>query len=132
MAKHLTEKDINKILGALDGWEGKLTWDRLCESVAALVGKKPTRQSLSSHQKIKLAFVNKKKRLREDIEEVKTPQSLALAAQRIKRLEEINARLKNENDRLIEKFVIWQYNAYRNGVMQEDLDMPLPAIDRKS
>jgi hypothetical protein len=132
LAKHLTEKDISKILGVLDGWEGKLTWDGLCESVAALVGKKPTRQSLSSHKKVKLAFVNKKKRHRENVEEIKTPQSLVLAAQRIKRLEEINARLKNENDRLFEKFVIWQYNAYRNGLSEEKLNAALPEIDRKA
>ncbi|WP_445496137.1 hypothetical protein [Photorhabdus sp. SF281] len=132
MAKHLTQLDIEKILGALDGWQGKLTWDTLCDAIVKHIGKRPTRQSLNSNKQIKLAFQNKKSRLKGDPEDIKIPPSLAIAGQRIKRLEEENSRLRAENSRLLEKYIIWQYNAYRHGLTEENLNMPLPAIDRES
>lgn len=132
MAKHLTQLDIEAILGTLDGWQGKLTWDSLCDAVVKHIGKRPTRQSLNSNKQIKLAFQNKKSRLKGAPEDTKIPPSLAIAGQRIKRLEEENSRLRTENLRLLEKYIIWQYNAYRHGLPEEKLNMPLPAIDRDS
>jgi hypothetical protein len=64
LAKHLTQLDIEAILGTLDGWQGKLTWDSLCDAVVKHIGKRPTRQSLNSNKQIKLAFQNKKSRLK--------------------------------------------------------------------
>lgn len=132
MAKHLTDRDIEKILGVLDGWQGKLTWDGLCDACAIHIGKRPTRQSLNSHERIKQAFLGKKSRSAIESEGLKVPPSLAIAGQRIKRLEEENARLKNENSRLLEQYVIWQYNAYRHGLTEKKLNAPLPVIDREA
>lgn len=132
MAKHLTDQDINKIIGILDGWQGKLTWDSLCEAASKQVGKRPTRQSLNAHNRIKQAFLDKKERLKEGQEETKIPPSLVIAGQRIKRLEEENARLKKENNRLLEQYVVWQYNAYRHGLTEDKLNFSLPVIDRES
>jgi|TARA_R100001132_G_C3241118_1_gene71821 hypothetical protein len=132
LAKHLTERDIEKILGAIDGWQGKLTWDSLCDAVIKQIGKRPTRQSLNANTRIKQAFLDKKARLKGDFQETKTPPSLAIAGQRIKRLEEENARLKAENSRLLEQYVVWQYNAYRHGMSEEKLNASLPVIDREA
>lgn len=131
LAKHLTDQDIDKIIGILDGWKGKLTWDGLCEAASKQVGKRPTRQSLNTHQRIKQAYESKKERLKSGLKGTKAPPSLAIAGQRIARLEEENARLKNENSRLLEQYVVWQYNAYRHGLTEEKLNVPLPAIDRE-
>jgi hypothetical protein len=131
MAKHLTQRDIDKILSILDGWENKLSWDELCDAAVIHVGKRPTRQSLSSNKQIKEAFGDKKKRLKNVSQELKTPSSLTIAAQRIKRLEEQNVRLKNENHRLLEQYVVWQYNAYKYGMDKRKLNEPLPKVDRK-
>lgn len=130
MAKHLSGEDIENILGLIDGWEGKLTWDALCDASVKFVGKRPTRQSLNSNQRIKQAFVEKKSRLKDKPLTERKPNSLSAAAQRIRRLEEENARLKNENSNLLEKFVVWQYNAYRHGLTEEKLNAELPSIDR--
>lgn len=131
MAKHLTDQDIAKIIGILDGWQGRLTWDSLCEASSKQVGKRPTRQSLNAHKQIKQAFADKKERLKGDLQEIKAPPSLAIAGQRIKRLEEENARIKKESSRLLEQYVVWQYNAYRHGLTEEKLNAPLPRIDRE-
>jgi hypothetical protein len=132
MAKHLTEVDIEKILHTLDGWEGRLTWEALCDSMRPLIGTRPTRQTLSAHVKIQEAFQHKKGRRDLTNVRAKVPVSLTVAAQRIKRLEEENARLKNENERLLEQFVIWQYNAYCHGLTEQQLAAALPRARRGS
>jgi hypothetical protein len=55
---------------------------------------------------------------------------LNIAEQRIGRLESENERLKVENSNLLERFVRWQYNAYKHGVTKDKLDADLPKIDR--
>ena len=132
MAKHLTERDIEKVIGVIDGWSGKLGWESLCDAVAPAISTRPTRQTLSAQQRIKAAFNDKKNRLKGGKAETKTPPSLAIAGQRIKRLEEENARLKGENNRLLEQFVIWQYNAYSHGLTENKLNKALPIIDREA
>ncbi|WP_313551696.1 hypothetical protein [Pseudomonas sp.] len=132
MAKHLTAKDINVIINLIDSWEGKLTWDAVCNEVAGLISTRPTRQTLYAHDRVKAAFVDKKALQRTGRQPSKRPPSLAIAEQRINRLENENYRLKAENDRLLERFIRWQYNAQKRGVSQEALDAPLPRIDRDS
>ena len=132
MAKHLTSKDIDILVNLIDAWDGKLGWDALCDAVAPLIGGRPTRQTLSSHGQVKTAFGHKKEQQKNGFVVTKRPASLSVAEQRIRRLESENGRLKAENDRLLERFLKWQYNAYKHGVSQDKLDSPLPSIDRDS
>ncbi len=48
------------------------------------------------------------------------------------RLESENQRIKAENERLLERFIRWQYNAQKRGLSQAVLDAYLPVIDRDS
>ncbi|MDF1624052.1 MAG: hypothetical protein P1V33_11345 [Pseudohongiella nitratireducens] len=132
MAKHITQRDIEKVTGIIAGWDGKLSWDALCDAVVSHIGVRPTRQTLSAHAAIKAAFHEKKKQQKLGVENTKSPQSLAVAAQRIARLENEREQFKAENMRLLQQFVVWQYNAYRHGLSKEQLNEPLPSIDRES
>jgi hypothetical protein len=132
MAKHLTLKDISTIINLIDSAQEKLTWDGLCDSAEPLIGTRPTRQTLNAHERIKTAFALKKEQLKAGFQTSKRPASLAIAEQRIKRLESENDRLKRENERLLQRFATWQYNAYKNGMSPAKLDAPLSAIDRDS
>lgn len=132
MAKHLKDRDIELAVSLIDAWDGKLTWDALCDEIGGLIGTRPTRQTLNSHAPIKSAFVAKKVQQRTGLQPTKRPQSLAIAEQRINRLEGENQRLKYENERLIERFIRWQYNAQKRGISQAVLDSRLPEIDRDS
>lgn len=132
MAKHLTPKDIDALIRLLDAWEGKLTWEMLCDEAAKFVGSRPTRQTLNTHKRIKNAYLSRKAHLKTGLIPSKRPASLDIAAQRIRRLEGENSRLKEENDHLLEQFVRWQYNAYKHGMLKAKLDAPLPLIDRDS
>lgn len=132
MAKHLTLKNIDAFVALIDAWEGKLTWEALCEEGGKLIGSRPTRQTLNAHERIKNAYLGRKAHLKAGYTPSRRPASLSIAEQRIHRLEGENNRLREENERLLEQFVRWQYNAYKHGMSKDKLNAPLPQIDRDS
>lgn len=132
MAKHLTKDDVEAIINIIHGWaDEKLTWDEICQSASGVVGKKPTRQSLNSNELIKEAYEVKKSGLKIHGPRTATPSSLKVAASRIaKQQSEIDS-LKAKNSALLEQFVKWQYNAYKYGLKEHQLNESLPRIDRE-
>lgn len=132
MAKHLTKADVKAIIHIIHGWgDEKLTWEAICQSASEVVGKKPTRQSLNSNALIKEAYEVKKSGLKIHGPRTATPSSLKVAAARIaKQQSEIDS-LKAKNSALLEQFVKWQYNAYKYGLKEHQLNEPLPRIDRE-
>ncbi|HFL7939604.1 TPA: hypothetical protein ACG5DM_002638 [Pseudomonas putida] len=132
MAKHLNERDVELVVGLIDSWEGKLTWDALSDAAEPLIGTRPVRQTLAQQEKIRSAFDHQKERLKSGFVKSKPPASLRIAEQRIRRLEAENSRLERENERLLERFIRWQYNAHKFNVSAEKLDAPLPFVDRES
>lgn len=132
MAKHLNKKDVTLVKSILDTWEGKLSWDLLSNAFEQRSGRSVARQTLASNELIKQAFDHRKNQLKLGSLNTKTPQSLATAAQRIARLENENARLIAENSRLLEMFELWQYNAYKHNLSDDQLNEPKPKVDRRS
>lgn len=59
------------------------------------------------------------------------PSSLAVAAQKVARLQTENDSLRVQNDALLEQFVKWQYKSYKHGVKEHRLNADLPSIDRE-
>jgi len=132
LAKHLDKSDIQAIVSMIYGWANeKLTWDALCDALVPLVGKRPTRQSLSSHEAISNAFKSKKTGLKVSAPKETLPSSLKIAAARIARLKSENEDLREQVRTLKQQFVVWQYNAYKRGLKEHDLNEPLPKIDRE-
>jgi FtsZ-binding cell division protein ZapB len=132
LAKHLTQTDIEAIVSIIYAWKGEaLTWDGICEASAPVIGKKPTRQSLNANKLIKEAYKSKKSALKIHGPVTPKPSSLAMAADRIARLQSEIESLKRKNAALSEQFVIWQYNAYKYGMKEHQLNEPLPRIDRE-
>jgi hypothetical protein len=130
MAKHLSDRDIERVVGLLDGWHDKLSWELLSEACLPVIGTVPARQTLYRFVRIKEAFNATKERLRNPASEVKTLPSMRVAMQRIVRLTIENERLTRENTCLLEQFVVWQYNAFIRGMSTSELNRALPAIDR--
>jgi hypothetical protein len=133
MAKHLTDKDIYKIVLLLDEWscDVKLTWDNLCNLASKRHNIQTTRQTIQKFARIKSAFHDRKGALKTGQERPKTPPSLSMAAKRIEKLENENARLRKEQEALLSQFIVWQYNAYANGISVEQLNRAMPAKHRK-
>lgn len=131
MAKHLADRDIERVVEILDGWKGKLTWEALSAACMPVIHTAPARQTLARSVRIKDAFKAVKRRLRDEPEPaLKAAPSMRVAMERIARLTNENERLKAENSRLLEQFVVWQYNAHIRGLTDTDLNKELPGVDR--
>lgn len=132
MAKNLNRQEIQAIVNLIRGWdEPKITWAAICEDVEPLVGKKPTRQSLSAHEAIKNAYQSKKDSIKGKAPAKPRPASLNAAASRIANLEAEVAELKEQNRKYKQMFVVWQYNAYKRGMTEDSLNAAMPKIDRE-
>jgi hypothetical protein len=130
MAKHLSDRDVERIVDLLDGWRDKLTWGALSIACRPVIGTAPSRQTLFRFVRITDAFKSTKLRLKSVEPETSVPHSMRIACERIARLTAENERLKRENGRLLQQFVVWQYNAHVKGLGDVDLNKPLPSIDR--
>lgn len=132
MAKHLTDTDIQAILSTINSWkDAPLTWDAICDAVEPHVGKRPTRQSLSSNALIKLAYLSQKKSLGKELIKPPSPSSMSVALARLEKLDKENKLLAARNQQLLEQFIVWQYNATQFGMTSHQLSAPLPRIDRE-
>ncbi|HWR14597.1 MAG TPA: hypothetical protein VN577_07195 [Terriglobales bacterium] len=130
-SKNLTSEDVETIVGLLDGWTGPLTWNLLIDAVYGWLHCKYTRQALHKHERIRIAFDVRKKNLKPGDQPVRGSVQLQKATERISRLEAENQRLHAENSTLLEQFARWAFNAYVRGIPQNELDRPLPEIDRR-
>lgn len=132
MAKHLSKFDVAAIINIIYGWDGaKITWEGICDAASEVVGKRPTRQSLNQHDEIVNAYSAKKTKLKVSGPLVAKPSSLTVAASRIRNLESKISDLQLQNAALLEYLTLLQYNAYKRGMTEGELTIPLPKIDRE-
>lgn len=133
MARRLADADIAAVCEMLDGWRGSLTWEGLVDSVEQRFGHRYTRQALNLHVRISDAFRLRKKVLRDAPERPPsaTPVGVQVMQERLSRLEGENGRLNAENQRLLEQFVRWSYNASLRGLDDRYLNQALPKVDRE-
>lgn len=131
-ARNLGDADIEAIVGMLDGWDGKITWEFLIDAIEIRMRVRYTRQALSQHDTIKQAFQLMKGHLsgspRTNDKALSFKGFSGAEAQafmeRYGRMEAENARLKLENERLLEQFVVWAYNASTRGLDAGFLSQP--------
>lgn len=129
--KNLTDDAIEQIVRLLDGWSGRLTWDALADAIVARLHCRYTRQTLHKHERIKAAYTIRKAALSKagsGAPRGSGPLGEALA--RIDTLEAENQRLENEQNRLLQQFVVWAYNAHTRGLSEDFLNQPLPIVNR--
>ncbi|ENB4188420.1 TPA: hypothetical protein ACXIGC_001405 [Stenotrophomonas maltophilia] len=130
-AKNLSDSDVAKIVGILDGWSGRLTWEGLLDAVEKHLYARYTRQALHKHTRIQAAFEQRKLALANGDRRQRSFENLPemqVAMDRIARLEGELARLEAENARLLEQFVRWAYNASVRGLDDVYLNSPLPVV----
>lgn len=131
-AKNLDDAGIKQIVEILDGWSEKLTWDLLIDAIELRMHNRYTRQTLHKHERIKHAFELRKEALSDGDEAVRAVRSpeLQKALERIDRLEAEKNRLESENQRLLEQFARWAYNAHARELDVNFLNRPLPPVNR--
>lgn len=134
-AKNIDDCAIQKIVGVLDGWATKLSWDLLVDEIDDRLGIRYTRQALDKHARIKIAYQCAKQRISKapspQHQKKLASQELGPIMERLERLAAENARLRAENGHMLEQFVTWAYNAYLKGLTKEYLNTPLPGVDRE-
>lgn len=134
-AKNVDGSVLETIVGILDGWSGKLTWELLIDRVEQHMKARYTRQALDRHVRIKDAYTLAKQRTGEGpivaTRRELSPAAVAALEESLERMKARNERLTLENERLFEQFVRWAYNAHLRGLTKEFLDTPLPGVDRE-
>ena len=131
-SSNITDQNIEDIVRLLDGWAaGKLTWNSLIDAVSFRFNEQYTRQALSKHNRIKRAYDITKERIAGNKDTTLGPRGQDILAQKIERLEAENLRLTQENEDLLFQFARWAYNAYTKGITQDELEKPLPNVDRR-
>lgn len=128
-SKNLSDDAIEQIVRILDGWSGRLTWNALIEAIAPHLYFRYTRQALHKHERIRAAYALRKDNLGKRLGSggSRLPPD---AADQIARLRTENQRLEAENERLLEQFVVWAYNAHARGLDKGFLSQPLPRVNR--
>jgi type I restriction-modification system DNA methylase subunit len=133
MARNITDKDIEKILSIIDGWQGKLTYEKLIDAAERPLLHRYTRQALHAHPRIREAIKLRKRLLKDSPEQPQVGSfELQKAIERIARLEAENQRLKQEVDQLLSQFARWASNAHSKGLSIEFLNRPLQVINRNA
>lgn len=128
---NLKDHDIDAIVKIIDGWTGELTWNALINRIEITLYARYTRQALAKRERIQQAFGAYTEK-REQVEKPKRRPEVEWLKERVARLQAENQRLEMENNRLLEQFARWAYNAHLQGVDQTVLNRPLPAINRKT
>jgi hypothetical protein len=134
----LDSEEIGTVVAMIEAWDGPLTWERLTDRVAMVLGRPFSRQALDAHAKIKIAYQTRKTRLRKIRVSVRAgkpnmdelPPELAFALQRVEALQARVDRLQATVDAYDVKFVTWLYNARIAGLSEDVLNSPLPPVDR--
>ena len=131
-AKNISDEDVNRIVGILDGWSGRLTWDALLDAIERHLFVRYTRQALHKHRRVQESFERCKRALAAGggrPRRVAAAPEAQIALDRIARLEAEVARLEAENTRLLEQFVRWAYHASIRGLDEAYLSSPLPSAN---
>lgn len=121
----MTAERVSTIVGLINVWTGKLTWEALCAAVARETGFAYTRQALNNYVEIKAAYSAYAKK--------PTPpqgDKLSRSEQKIRSLERKVSELEAVRDALLEKFARWSVNASTRNLDEHFLDQPLQRINR--
>lgn len=132
-APALTDERIQVVLDTLDAWRGKLTWDLLIAAVAETTGITYSRFTFIEYTQIANAFSLKKEALRgtwAGRPVVARDERVRAALEQAERNRAKAQRLEQENQLLLEQFVMWVVNAAHNGVTISMLNAPLPKPNR--
>ena len=91
-----------------------------------------TRQTLSGYKEIQEAFTARKEFLRENtVEEVKTKDSdVEYLMTQIEGLEAELARANKTIEKYKQRFVLWQFNAYKHGIRIDSLDDAVEMLEQ--
>ncbi|TMO54435.1 hypothetical protein [Pseudoalteromonas phenolica] len=129
----VTSENISEILHLIETWKSKLTWPLLCEEVKVMLGLQDvTRQALSSYKELQDAYTARKQYLREKpVDETPSVDSdVAYWINQVEGLKAELARANETNEKYKQRFVLWQFNAYKHGIRMDSMDDALEMLEQ--
>ncbi len=129
-APALTGDRVEATIKILDEWSGKLTWELLIKAVEEATGITYSRFTLMDREQIADAFALRKRLSPATATTTPRDERVRAALEQVERYRMKVARLEQENQALLEQFVIWATNAERKGVTMSMLNAPLPKPQR--
>lgn len=133
-APRLSDENIEVAVTLLDGWSGKLTWDRYLAVLETELGHRYSKVAMHNQPRIKAAWQLAQQRLKEALVSAgaKSHGDAAIVElrRRIDDLKARNERLEQENRDLLIRFRLWSHNALRKGLTESDLNKRLPNLNR--
>lgn len=127
-SRNLRDEDIERIVRLLDTWTGPLSWRLLIDAIAERLGCRYSRQALHNRTRIQLAFSHARGHVQHRTSAPSTQRQIELARLEVEKAR--SARLRRENDALLQQFVVWQYNALAHGMTEKELNRPLRRSER--
>ncbi|TPJ43459.1 hypothetical protein FJ434_01285 [Mesorhizobium sp. B2-5-13] len=130
--KRIDGEAVERICALIRSWPSSpLTWEALVEAIAQSERSEWTRQGLSNHEDIGDAYRTRKVDLRNGPKPVRDPEVVILKRQAEEKetaISKLEAKLAHYEERQI----IMMRNAVVRGITLEELERPLPPIDRTS
>jgi hypothetical protein len=136
MPRAFTPKELKAIVAIIRDWpvKQKLTWDDICKASESVLDFVPSRQAFADKPAVINAYKVRKAAItshRDKLASIPKPKSLTAAAETIARQQEEIRQLKNEVQAMAEMARRFIHNAVVHGLKREQLNAPLPKVDRK-
>lgn len=128
MTKRSSNIDFNleqKIIACIKSIKGKITWNIVINLVEAQSSERYTEQGLRKRSDIAEAYRLQKKIILREKGVQREAFDIETLSRRLVELEEENKQLKETNNRLINKFTMWAYNAKKKGLSEDVLNQPI-------
>lgn len=133
-APRMSDQSIEVAVTLLDGWTGKLTWDRYLALLETEIGHRYSKVAMHNQPRIKSAWLLAQRRLKDAQSSAgMRSQGDAAIAELRRRIDELSARnerLEQENRDLLMRFRLWSHNAVRKGLTESDLNKRLPGLEK--
>jgi len=136
MPRAFTPKEIKAIVAIIRDWPigKKMTWDAICKASESVLDFVPTRQAFADKPVVTNAYKIRKAAMtshRDRLASIPKPKSLTSAAETIVRQQEQIQQLKKELSLMAEMAQRFIHNAVVHGLKREQLNAPLPKVDRR-
>lgn len=124
-ASNITPELGQRIVQLIDSFAEEISWGLVIAKIEKEIGQRYTEQGLRKHELIAQSYRVKKVLLAKQKELGGNKKYRVATAKRLLELEAENAILREQNNRLNEKFVLWAHNAAVNNLTEVQLNESL-------